>query len=251
MKVSANRSPWDKVRRHREEYRQQMACQIVHDSLHGRSGWVEWYVLSAAGTAVGYGAVAVGGPWKGTRTAFEFYVSPGYRTAVLDLFDYFISKAKVVAVLAQTNDAQLCLGLYQRCRAIEAEKLLFRDGPATSLAMPGAVVRRRAKGDAVFEHSSEPEGPYVVELGGEVVATGGYLSHYNPPFVDIFMEVRPDMRRRGLGAYLVQEIRRVAQEAGHAPCARCDVGNIASRRTLHRAGMIPSAHIVSGRIGGK
>jgi GNAT superfamily N-acetyltransferase len=248
MKVFAKRSPWEPVRSYREEYRREMACQIVHDSLHRRPGWTEWYTLSLGDKAVGYGAVAVGGPWKGTRTAFEFYVSPPHRPALVDLFDSFISAAHAVEVSAQTNDAQLCVGLHQRCRDIQAEALVFRDGLETSLKVPGARVRKRAENEAVFEHKVEPVGDYAVEFEGEVVATGGYLTHYNPPFVDIFMEVRPNMRRRGFGALLVQGIKRAAHEAKLMPCARCNLDNVGSRRALARAGMIPCAHIVRGKI---
>ena len=225
-----------------------MACQIVHDSMHRRPGWVEWYSLAIGNTTVGYGAVAVGGPWKDTRTAFEFYVRSPHRTALLELFEAFISGSHAVEVLAQTNDPQLCVGLHQRCRDIQPEALVFRDGPATSLTVLGARVRKRAENEAVFEHKVEPVGNYVVEFEGAVVATGDYLTHYNPPFVDIFMEVRADMRRRGFGAFLVQEIRRAAQEAKLVPCARCNLDNLGSRRTLARAGLVPCAHIVRGKI---
>ena len=37
----------------------------------------------------------------------------------------------------------------------------------------------------------------VAALHGEVVGTGGFLLHYNPPFADLYMEVREDARRRG------------------------------------------------------
>ena len=227
-----------------------MACQIVHDSLHNRADWVEWYSLSLANATVGYGAVVVGGPWQGTRTAFEFYVGPDYRTALLDLFDEFISKARVTEVLTQTNDNLLCVGLHQRCRGIEARMLLFRDGRGTSMQPAGALVRKLAEREPVFEHSVEPVGSLAVEFDRQVVATGGYLCHYNPPFADLFMEVRPDMRRRGFGAFLIQEIKKAAYQAGKVPCARCDLANVASRRTLNRAGMIPCGHIVQGRIRG-
>ena len=60
--------PW------RELYRQEMNCQIVHDSLHAREGWTQPYLIEWDGEVVGYGSIVVGGPWAGTRTLFEFYV---------------------------------------------------------------------------------------------------------------------------------------------------------------------------------
>jgi GNAT superfamily N-acetyltransferase len=35
--------------------------------------------------------------------------------------------------------------------------------------------------------------------------------HYNPPYGDVYMEVAEPFRRRGLGAYLVQELKRIVR----------------------------------------
>ena len=50
---------------------------------------------------------------------------------------------------------------------------------------------------------------WVLEIEGTVIATGGLLYHYNRPYGDIYMAVAEAHRRRGLGAYLVQELTRV------------------------------------------
>ena len=62
------------------------------------------------------------------------------------------------------------------------------------------------------------------------------------------MEVAEPFRRRGLGAYLVQELKRVAYELGSVPCARCNPDNVASRKTLQKAGLVPDAHVLNGSI---
>jgi hypothetical protein len=49
-----------------------------------------------------------------------------------------------------------------------------------------------------------------LELNGETVATGGLLFHYNRPYGDIYMDVPESHRRRGFGAYIVQELKRAA-----------------------------------------
>jgi len=60
------------------------------------------------------------------------------------------------------------------------------------------------------------------------------------------MEVIEAFRRRGLGSYLVQELKRACYELGAVPGARCSPTNIASRRTLQRAGFVPFAQILIG-----
>ena len=89
---------------------------------------------------------------------------------------------------------------------------------------------------------------WLVEWNGHVVGNGGILFHYNFPYGDIYMEVGEPFRRRGLGSYLVQELKRACYELGAIPGARCDPTNAASRRTLQRAGFAPFAHILIGSL---
>ena len=67
----------------RERYREEMNCQIVHDSIHRRTGWTLPYVLELGAISVGFGSVAIAGPWKNRPTLFEFYVLPQYRSCLL------------------------------------------------------------------------------------------------------------------------------------------------------------------------
>jgi GNAT superfamily N-acetyltransferase len=87
-----------------------------------------------------------------------------------------------------------------------------------------------------------------LELNGETVATGGLLFHYNRPYGDIYMDVPESHRGRGFGAYIVQELKRAAYQLGAIPGARCNPGNIASRKTLQKAGLVPYANILTGTL---
>ena len=68
------------------------------------------------------------------------------------------------------------------------------------------------------------------------MATGGFLTHYNPPFADLFMEVEQSHRRKGAGGYLVQELTKECYLGGRVPAARCNLENQPSRATLTKAG---------------
>lgn len=85
-------------------------------------------------------------------------------------------------------------------------------------------------------------------VDGEHVGSGAILFHYNAPYADLAMEVGEPFRRRGLGAYLVQELKRIAYELGAIPAARCNRDNVPSRKTLQKAGLVPYAHILHGAI---
>src|SRR5262249_6154973 len=69
--ITAKTTSVQEILRWRTLYRQEMNCQIIHDSLHFREGWTQPYILLAGDVPVGYGSVALAGPWKGNPTIFE------------------------------------------------------------------------------------------------------------------------------------------------------------------------------------
>ena len=225
-----------------------MDCQIVHDSYHSR-GFTDSYLVKVRGKVVGYGSVA-GDPDPPRETVKEFYVVPAHRAAALFLFRALLSKVRPRWIEAQTNDPFLLLPLFECGTALESNRILFAEGLTTEHANPGVVFRQITETDrpSMFAHTVEPVGDWVLESSGEVVATGGLMFHYNPPYADIYMEVASTRRREGFGSYLVQELKRLCYEMGYRPAARCRVDNLASRRTLERAGMLPCAHIVRGHV---
>lgn len=225
--------PW------RDLYRNEMNCQIIHDSLHGRDGWTQAYRIDADGETAGYGSIAVGGPWSGTRTIFEFYMAEKQRSGFFEAFEALMRVSRADAIETQTNDAILTAMLHTWAHDVESEKIIFEDKLKTAYRVPGAVLRKR-----------EPEGDWMLlEVGGETAATGGILYHYNRPYGDIWMEVAEPFRMQGYGTYLVQELKRICYEGGSIPCARCNTSNVASRKTLQKAGFVPCAHLLVGKLG--
>ena len=85
-------------------------------------------------------------------------------------------------------------------------------------------------------------------MKGAVVATGGVLSHYNPPYADVYMEVAEPQRHKGFGSYLVRALKRVCYEAGKKPASHCDLDNLASRATLQKAGFLPCWRLLVGEV---
>ncbi len=138
--------------------------------------------------------------------------------------------------------------LYEFSASVRADVVLFEDHAVTEHIVPGAVVRPRRNDDQVFEHQVEPVGDYVVALSGEVIATGGFLLHYNRPFADLYMEVRGDCRGRGVGSFLLQEVKKECYLAGRVPAARCEMRNAGSRATLVKAGFRLCGFMLTGKV---
>jgi GNAT superfamily N-acetyltransferase len=234
----------------RTRYRQEMNCQIVHDSIPTRPGWTTSYLLQIGDAPAGFGTVAIGGPWTAKPALLEFYVLPEHRTRSFDLFDSLLDATGVNFIEIQSNDSLLAVMFHAYASEVASESIVFYDHATTALAGNGSTLRCVTGRDEIKMQIEERAGgpEWLLELDGQVAGKGGILFHYNPPYGDIYMEVNESSRRRGLGSYLVQELKRMAYDLGAVPCARCNTSNMASRRTLQRAGFAPYSHMLTGTI---
>jgi GNAT superfamily N-acetyltransferase len=232
----------------RDLYREEMNCQIVHDSLHARH-FMNSYLILVAGQVAGYGSV-MSADSEARDLIKEFYVLPAHRAMALPIFRQLVAVTRARVIEAQTNDVLLSLMLFDCAHDITSETILFQDAVTTNLEMPGVIFRKvdEAERDSIFPHKLEGVGDWLLETGGSIVATGAIYLHYNLPYGDISMEVDERYWRRGYGGYLVQELKRIGYEMGRIPAARCDQWNVASRATLQKAGFLPCARIVRGVI---
>lgn len=250
MRCSARPATVEEIQPWRDLYRHEMPGQIIHDSIDSRQGWTQPYFLRIDDTTVGYGSVAVAGPWKDKPTIFQFYVLPDRRTRVFDLFEAFRAASGAVAIETQSDETLLTVMLHTFATSIESESILFHDTLTTHHPLNGAVFRRSTPEDAVRFAPDRPDatGAWVLEHDGSIVATGGVLFHYNRPYGDIYMETAEPFRRRGFGCLIVQELKRITWEQGSMPGARCNRTNVASRKTLQKAGFAPFGHILVGSL---
>ena len=234
----------------RDLYRAEMNCQVVHDSIYTRPGWTHTYLFSLGGPIVGFGSIAVGGPWRDRPTVLEFYLIPEARTRAFEVFEEFLAASNPSYMEAQSNDLLATTMMHTYGREISAESIVFRDCNTTSLSGNGATLHALTPPDEVRLCIAERSGggEWRLDVNGVAAGKGGILFHYNKPYGDIYMEIDEPHRRRGLGSYLVQELKRLAYELGAIPAARCNPANVPSRRTLQKAGFEPYASILTGSL---
>ncbi len=236
----------------RTRYRQEMNCQIVHDSIHAREGWTLTYAMSLADVSAGFGSVAIAGPWRDRPTIIEFYVLPAHRYRAFDLFEAFLDTCGARLMEIQSNDALLAVMLHTYARDISSEKIVFCDGFTTALPANGATLQPLTSDEETRLSIAERAGSadWLLEVEGNPAGKGSLLFHYNAPYCDVAMEIEEPFRRRGFGAYLVQQLKRLSYELGSIPAARCSPENRPSRKTLQKAGFVPYAHILNGSMPG-
>jgi len=232
--------PW------RAAYRNEARCQIIHDGAIGGAN-ADAFTICSDNRVLGYGAI-----WNKYYPShlMEFFVAPEHRHLAQPMYKAFIAAARPTHLEAQTNMPLMHAMLLEFGQKITEESILFEDAHETFLSAPELIFRARNAHDEghIFQHHREPVGDWVIESEGRVVATGGYYCHDNPPYGDIFMEVHEPYRKKGIGSFLVQELKRVARQAGKTPAARCDPDNTASYRTLQRAGFVPCGKMCSAKI---
>lgn len=247
MNFTASRCSLSDVTNFRHLFLQENNFQIRYNACHERN-WSDSWMMVVDGVTAGYGSVK-GKHNLGDRDAvFEFYLIPAYRRYGLDIFRGFVSESSAAFIECQSNDLLLSSMLFECASEISSDVVLFRDEATTNLRNPGVVFRQGHAGEKIFAHTVEPPGSHVLEKDGEVVATGGFMLHYNHPFADLYMEVREDMRRRGYASYLLQEVKKQCYIAGRVPAARCSTHNLGSRFSLMSAGMAIVGYMLTGRI---
>jgi len=250
MSLSAQPTTLQEIAHFRELYRREMNCQIMGDSFHTRPGWTQSWLLQIDNQTAGYGSIAIAGPWKGKPTAFEFFILPQHRLRIFDLFETFLAAANPIAIETQSNGTLLHIMLHTYAKNITAEAILYHDKITTTMKQPGVIFRRAMPYDrAQISSQNLDEGAeFLLEQDGQILATGGLLYHYNPPYGDIFMSVAESHRRRGLGSFIVQELKRTAYQLKKIPACRCNVDNIPSRKTLQKAGFVPCGNRLTGTL---
>lgn len=246
MELRAIRTTLREIQSLRSLYLQEINAQVRYNACHER-GWTDSWLLAANGLPVGYGSVK-GQEIKGRDTIFECYVIPPYRSMANDLFDLLLRETQVPLIECQTNDPILPALMLAFAGNISSPVILFRQGTVTRYSLPDVIFRPRQDGDLLFEHHHEPEGDYILEVDGKIVASGGFLTHYNAPFADIYMEVTAGFKRRGLGSYIVQQLIRECYLAGRVPAARCNMENAASKATLLKAGLVVAGYMLLGEV---
>ena len=200
------------------------------------------------GKAIGYGSVKGKNNLTDRDAVFEFFIIPPYRKLTRQIFSTFLDASSAAYIECQSNDLYLSSMLYEFSHKIYSNVVLFQDHALTDLPNPHVAFRIRKETDVIFTHELEPVGDYVLELKDNVIATGGFMLHYNKPFADLYMEVNKEFRRNGFGSFLIQELKEECYLHHRVPAARCNIDNLATRFALIKAGLSVSGFMMTGEV---
>lgn len=221
--------------------------QIRHHACHEQN-WASSYLIFIDELAIGYGSVKGKKHLEDRDTIFEFYLLPPYRQLSEHCFRALIRFTQVRYIESQSNIKLLSAMLYTFGSSISSNTHLFSDDYTSKLPSTNLQFKLRSEKDDLFGRRREDTGDYVLDRSGEVVATGSFLLNYNPPFADIFIEVKESCWGQGLGSFIFQELKHECYLAGRVPAARCAIGNKASKSALQKAGMKVCGNMLMGSV---
>ena len=232
-----------------------------------RRGRTRIYGVWNDGALIGYGILH--GEGEDRNTVVEFFLLPQFRWHTVPVFDHFTKVTGATGVQARTNDTGLVLLLYERTRDIIPGNSYFRDAENTHQRVPGVRCRAITPDDldvltpimttsdgwpfelpdreALATWIESNQGRLLEDEEG-IAGIGAVLHGYNAPFASIGVVVMKRARRRGYGAYLIEELKRETYTMGKIPRADCAPWNAASRATLLRAGFLVNARALRGTL---
>jgi hypothetical protein len=103
----------------RQQYRDEMKCQIIFDSIHSRPGWTWEFALEVSGELIGYGSMAIGGPWREKHALYEFFVQRVHRMRSFELFTNLLAACNAHTIETRTNIPSLLVMLHVFARKLE------------------------------------------------------------------------------------------------------------------------------------
>src|SRR5260370_18450661 len=148
MSMNVHRVELREIEGMRDMYRHEMNCHIMFDSIHARPGWTHEYLITDGGGKVGYGSVAVAGPWQAKPTLYEYFVLPQHRRRTFDYFIALLTSSVATEIETQSNGVLLPFMLHTFAPTVTSKSILFHDKVTTAYAPPDALFRRVTPEDA-------------------------------------------------------------------------------------------------------
>lgn len=204
--------------------------------------------IDVDGVACGYAIV------DESKRIVEIHVEDAALAHAPRVLDRLVETLGVRSLLAQSFDPlAVFLGLTRGSPAVIRGRLyrIIVDRDFTPRAdiqarpgAPGDIAELAALSDDFFEDDAEiaayqaAEGLIVYRDGdGEVIGAGVLkIVIAGTDGIDIGMVVRPRHRGRGHGVYIVRHLKAHCLARGWRPICGCAIDNLASQRTLERAG---------------
>ncbi len=197
----------------------------------------------------------------------RFHLWDNYLDRAEAIFHWIISHYSIQQAFVSTIEPlyfSLCLDVQKN---IMLHSYLFRDHQSRDLSSGlGKSLFRKAEkrelDDIVRFYQANTEGPgewiepflhtrlnrgelFVLYEQQTLIAAGECIpSQQQPPYADLGMVVARSYRGRGVGSFLLTQLKKHCYEMGWRPICSCEAANRASKRAIEKAGFISEQRIV-------
>ncbi len=197
----------------------------------------------------------------------RFHLWENYLDRAQEIFHWMISTCSIQHAMTSTIEPlyfSLCLDVQ---RTIALHSYLFRDNQPRELSsgLSKSLFRKAEKSELddmvrFYQANTEGSGEWIetflnAHLNREevfvlydqqtLVATGECIpSQKQPPYADLGMVVARSYRGRGVGSFLLTQLKNHCYEAGWKPICSCEASNHASKKAIEKAGFMSEQRIV-------
>ncbi|MCM1992843.1 GNAT family N-acetyltransferase [Oceanirhabdus seepicola] len=195
------------------------------------------------------------------KTLVQFYVSKEYYTNAPEIFIYIIKSNKVKDAAVSTKESEYLALCLDNQKSVEVDTYLFVDNQKIShelnsfrnttfrLANKGDINIIKNKCDAAYdgyyEDLIENDNLFVLYEGSSLLGIGEFrIIKSNLQYGDIGVVVAEEYHRRGIGTYIINQLKEHCYNKGLEPLACCNVRNMASKSTLEKAGFITNNRVL-------
>ncbi len=232
-------------------------------------GLAPHFVMEVAGKRVGYFAAKNG-------RLLQFFVAEPFLPQASALFTEVLAAAKLSSSAVSTVEPTFLALCLDRQTAVSINSYLFHDHRSVDLtlsAYPNALFRSATLADLAqlvqfYQENDEYEDTEAIEEGAggheaytreliengqvfllidkaEILGIGEYrLSEMQKPFADLGMITSNRHRKCGIGAFLLAQLKKYCYSQAVKPICSCAFDNIASRKTIEKAGFIVQHRIL-------
>lgn len=218
------------------------------------------YEISYNNKDVGYFSV------NSHKTLVEFYIFKEYYMYSQEIFDYIIKSYMVEAAGVSTKQSEflsLCLDFQKSVYVLSYlfndaenkkyeldcyENLSFRLAKKSDIQAINNKCEPRS--EEYYEELIENDQLFVLYEGDILLGIGEFRisKTHHGQYGDIGMVVAEEHRRKGVGTYIIIQLKEHCYRNNLKPMASCDSKNFASMKTLIKAGFISEHRIIYVRF---
>jgi GNAT superfamily N-acetyltransferase len=197
----------------------------------------------------------------------RFHLWENYLDHAQEIFHWIIATYSIQRAITSTIEPLYFSSCLDVQRNITLHSYLFRDNQRRDLSSGlGKSLFRKAEkrelDDIVCFYQANTEGPgewietflnvrlnreelFVLYDQQTLVAAGECIpSQKQPPYADLGMIVARSYRGRGVGSFLLAQLKSHCYKAGWKPICSCEVSNHASKKAIEKAGFISEQRLV-------